>query len=130
MTRARIPRTVLLLVRCATSIALLAILVPASALASRQPTFREREAITAALPAAFRSYPVGCVFLRTVVSNSGRYATVEPVFLNALRQPCLKYASNGYWILRKTTKWKVVFSGSEPPPCSLGVPRDLVRCKP
>jgi hypothetical protein len=109
---------------------MLAIVVPVGALAARQPTFKEREAITAALPAAFKRYPVGCVFLRTVVSNNGRYATVAPVFLNALRMPCVKYASNGYWILRKATRWKIVFTGSEPPACSLGVPHDLVRCAP
>ena len=117
-------------VRCATALAMLAILFPVTALAARQPTFKEREAVTAALPASVKRYPVGCVFLRTVISNSGRYATVVPVFLNALRLPCVKYASNGYWILRKTTRWKVVFVGSESPPCPLGIPRDLVRCTP
>jgi hypothetical protein len=119
-----------ILSRSATAIATLAMLVPASALAARQPTLPEREAITAALPADFKRYPVGCVFLRTAVSNDGRYATVTPAFLNALRPPCARYASNGYWILRKTTRWKVIFEGSESPPCSLRVSRDLVRCLP
>jgi hypothetical protein len=119
-----------ILSRSATAIATLALLIPASALAARQPTLAEREAITAALPADFKRYPVGCVFLRTAVSNDGRYATVTPLFLNALRQPCVSYASNGYWVLRRTTRWKVVFEGSVSPPCSLRVPRDLVRCTP
>ena len=105
-------------------------LMPAPALAARQPTLTERAAITAALPADFKRYPVGCVFLRTAVSNNGRYATVTPVILNGLQQPCVKYASNGYWILRKTTRWKIVFEGSVSPPCSLRVPRDLARCTP
>ena len=116
--------------RSVVAIATLVMLMPASALAARQPTLTEREAITAALPTAFKRYPVGCVFLRLAVSNSGRYATVTPVVLNALQQPCLKYASNGYWILRKTTRWKIVFEGSVSPPCSLKVPRDLARCTP
>lgn len=105
-------------------------LMPASALASRQPTLTERAAITAALPADFKRYPIGCVYLRTAVSNDGHYATVTPVILNGLRQPCVKYASNGYWILRKTTRWRIVFEGSAPPRCSLRVPRDLVGCTP
>jgi hypothetical protein len=109
---------------------MVAVVVPAATLAARQPTLSEREAITAALPASFQRYPVGCVFLSTTVSNNGHYATVTPVFLNALRQPCVKYASNGYWILKKTTRWKVVFVGSVSPPCSLRIPRDLVRCTP
>ena len=39
----------------------------------------------------------------------------------------MKYASNGYWLLRKTTRWKIIFNGSERPPCSLGVPLDLFQ---
>ncbi|MFL5953720.1 MAG: hypothetical protein ACJ76I_06405 [Gaiellaceae bacterium] len=117
-------------VRWAMSFAMLALLVPALALAARQPTLSEREAITAALPAGFKRYPVGCIFLRIAVSSNGGYARVTPVVLNGLRQPCLKYAGNGYWIFRKVTRWKVVFAGSVPPPCSLRVPRDLARCAP
>jgi len=123
-------RVVGILCRSVTVIATLAMLLPVSALAARQPTPIEREAITAALPAAFKRYPVGCVFLRTAVSNNGQYATVRPVILNGLRQPCVKYTSDGYWILRKSTRWKIVFEGSESPPCSLRVPRDLARCTP
>jgi hypothetical protein len=123
-------RVIGILTRSAVAIATLGMLIPASALAARQPTLSERQAITAALPADFKRYPVGCIFLRTAVSNNGHYATVTPVILNALRPPCVKYASNGYWILRKMTKWKVIFEGSVSPSCSLRVPRDLVRCTP
>jgi hypothetical protein len=108
----------------------LVVLMPAPALAARQPTLTERAAITAALPADFKRYPVGCVFLRTAASNNGHYATVTPVILNGLQQPCVKYGSNGHWILRKTTRWKIVFEGSVSPPCSLRVPRDLARYTP
>ena len=79
-----------------------------------------------ALPAYLRSEPVGCVWLDVSVSNNGKYAVAAPVYLNALRQPCVRYASNGLWILKKTNHWKVVFNGSDPPSCSLRVPRDLV----
>jgi hypothetical protein len=96
--------------------------------AARQPMFKEREALTLALPASFRRYPIGCVWLSISVSNNGRYAIVAPGFLNATRPPCLQYASNGYWLLKKSTRWKIVFTGSVQPPCSLGVPRDLTTC--
>src|SRR5204863_6818293 len=65
--------------------------------AARQPTFKEREALTVALPDSLLRYPVGCVWLRMSVSNNGRYARVEPIFLNATHAPCLQFASNGYW---------------------------------
>ena len=100
-----------------------------AASASRQPTLKEREAITAALPAQLRSYPVGCVWLNIEVSNSGRYALVGPTFLNALHPPCLKYASNGEWILKKTSRWKIIYNGSGPTRCNkllLEVPKDLI----
>src|SRR4051794_15949058 len=101
-----------------------------SANAARKPTFREREAITAALPAWFRRYPVGCVAVDIVVSKNGKYAEADPVFLNArVGTPCLRYASNGFWILKKTRSWKIVFNGSDAPPCSLGVPADLGGCR-
>jgi hypothetical protein len=91
----------------------------------RGPTFREREALTAALPAYDRREPVGCVFLQTLVSSNGRYAQVTPLYLNASRMPCLRYAANGGWILEKTTRWRIIFTGSDPPPCSLHVPLEL-----
>jgi hypothetical protein len=101
-----------------------------SAHAARQPTFKEREALTLALPAWLRRLPVGCVWLEMSVSRNGRYAKVEPAFLNAMRMPCVQYASNGYMLLRKSPRWKIIFNGSQEPPCSLGVPRDLAKCSP
>jgi hypothetical protein len=95
---------------------------------ARRPTFREREALTAALPRWLRRYPIGCVWLEISVSHDGRYAEVGPGVLNAMRPPCLRYASNGYWILEKQTKWRIIFNGSTDPPCSLGVPRELAPC--
>jgi hypothetical protein len=102
-----------------------ALVVAAPALASRAPTYKEREALTAALPADFRQIPVGCVWLDVAVSNNGRYAEVDPIFLNATRRPCVRYAANGRWILKKAARWRIVFDGSDAPPCSLHVPKDL-----
>jgi hypothetical protein len=95
--------------------------------AARQPTFSEREAITAAMPAWLRRYPVGCIWLEISVSKDGRFAEAGPGFLNASRPPCSKYVSNGTWFLKKQTKWSVVFNGSDPPPCSLKVPSELTE---
>jgi hypothetical protein len=96
--------------------------------AARQPSLAEREAVTAALPHWVQDYPVGCVWLEMTIANAGGYAKVTPVFLNATMAPCVKYASNGYWILKKHAGWRVIYSGSELPACKLRVPRDLSKC--
>jgi hypothetical protein len=75
----------------------------------------EREALTVALPEVLLRYPVGCVWLSVSVSTNGRYAEVEPGFLNATHPPCLQCASNGYRLLKKSTRWKIIFNGSEQP---------------
>jgi hypothetical protein len=109
--------------------AVVLVVMTGAASAARQPTLAERTAITTALPAAFRAMPAGCLFLAMKVSNGGTYAEVDPTFL--LRQVCIKYASNGYLILHKVRKWKIVWSGSEVPKCKLHVPHDLVKtCMP
>jgi hypothetical protein len=64
-----------------------------------------------------------------MIRDEGRGAGYEMAFLNATRPPCLQYASNGYWILKKLRRWKIVFVGPDLPPCSLAVPRDLTRCR-
>jgi len=109
---------------------LLILVAGVPAFAARQPSLAEREAVTAALPHWLQSYPVGCVWLQTTIANAGGYAKVSPVFLNAsaAKAPCAKYASNGYWILKKEARWRVIYSGSESPSCKLHVPRDLSRC--
>jgi hypothetical protein len=97
--------------------------------AARSPTFGERVAITRALPAELRRYPVGCVRLVTVVSRSGLYARVTPEYLvrpsAGAQDACLRYAANGYFVLRKRPNWRVQGSLSDRPPCAWGVPRDL-----
>src|SRR5881398_2765957 len=94
--------------RCCLAVTAVACLVGGGAAATttaRQPSFREREAITAALPGWLRRYPVGCVWLRISVSNNPRFAEVAPAFLNATQPPCIRYASNGIWILKRLTRW-------------------------
>jgi hypothetical protein len=101
----------------------------AAAAVERPPTLKERAAVTAALPSYLRAEPVGCVWLNVALSKNGRWAKVTPVYLSATRMPCLKYAANGRFFLRRTARWKVVFNGSDLPACSLGVPRSLSPCR-
>jgi hypothetical protein len=122
------------------SITLAAVLVlaglgaPPAALAKRPPTHNERVAIIRALPADLRAYPADCVQFTVAVSGTGRFATATPEVLiprpSRASDPCLRYAGDGYFVLRKTGRWRIVFTGSELPACSLGVPRDLTRCLP
>ena len=91
-----------------------------SVAAKRAPRLGERAAITGALPTFLRNEPVGCVWLDITVSTSGKYAIAAPVYLSPVRPACLRYASNGSWILRKVTRWKIIWNGSERPKCSLG----------
>ena len=113
----------------------LSLLLAVPALASRAPTVREREQITNSYPAYIRNAPVECVFMDIRISSrDAGYALVGVQPLNASIKPkarCLRYAGNGFDILKKTRgKWKGIFSGSVEPPCSLKVPRDLIRCQP
>jgi hypothetical protein len=96
--------------------------------AARQPSPTEREAVTVALPQWLKGYPVGCVWLKLTIANAGGYAKVTPVFLDVTKAPCAKYASNGYWILKKQARWRIIYSGSELPSCTLRVPKDLSTC--
>ena len=93
------------------------------------PTHQEREAIVQGLPASVRNTPVGCLNLNIRISSDSRYGRVDLEYLNARRgTPCLRYASNGFFLLKKGRRWKVVYNGSDPAPCRLRVPRDLGRC--
>ncbi len=123
--RARLQTTLLGVAACA-------LLTAAVASAARPPTHTEREAITQALPAFVRNVPVECVWLDIRVSHNPRYAYVGSEYLNATApgSRCVRYARDGFFVLQKTTKWKVVYSGSDRPRCALGIPRDLVGCRP
>src|SRR5579864_8622620 len=106
-----------------------------SASASRAPSLNERTAITHAMPAFVRGYPVGCAALQITISRNPNWALVAVEYLltpgSPNNDPCLRYASNGFWILNRTSRWKIVFNGSDSPPCGLHVPRDLyASCTP
>jgi hypothetical protein len=59
------------------------------------------------------------------VSNNGSYAFAGEG-ANVSPSTCLKYAFNGFWVLKKQLgRWKIIFNGSDGLRCSLGVPRDL-----
>src|SRR4029453_11039317 len=87
--------------------------------AARSPTLTERQQLVRALPASVRKAPVECAWLKIRVSDSRRYALVTPVYLNARNGPCVRYAADGFFILRKAAgRWRVVYVGSDPPPCA------------
>lgn len=116
-----------------TAAGLLALNETAGVLAARQPTRAERQAITNALPKDVRAMPVGCIWVNIRVSTTNpRFASAAPEIMNAVppNTQCLRYASNGYFVLRKgaTGRWVIIYNGSSGPPCSLRIPRDLVRC--
>jgi len=105
----------------------------ASFFGGREPTIREREQITEAYPAYVRNAPVECVWMDIRVSfQDARYAAAGAQVLNWQKRGsrCLRYASNGFDVLKKTGRtWRSIFAGSVEPPCSLGIPRDLIGCR-
>src|SRR5205823_14900055 len=105
--------------------------IASGASASRAPTLREREAMTKALPQDVRNTPVECLWLDIRVSRNARYALVSGAYLNTSgpNSRCVRYASNGFFILKRIRRWRVIYVGSEPPRCALGVPRDLTPCR-
>ena len=99
---------------------------------ARAPTLAEREAITSAYPKRIRDAPVECVFMVIRVSSRNpEYALAYPQVLNWRRRGsrCLRYAANGFDVLRKRRgTWRSVYSGSVEPRCPTPIPRDLVGC--
>ena len=121
------PRTVAL------AATLAALAVPTAGTAARTPTHNERVAIVRALPAEVRAYPAGCVVFAVSVSRNGRWAKASMDYLipnpPPNDDPCVRYTSNGAWLLERTAAaGKVVYEASEQPGCSLGAPRDLIPC--
>jgi hypothetical protein len=90
----------------------------------RPPTQSERQAIVRPLRASFRKTPVECLRFDFVAVSRG-YAVAGP---NVRPQPrCSRYRSNGFFILKEDDqRWEIVYNGSDPPPCSLGVPDELI----
>jgi hypothetical protein len=110
------------------AVAVLALCAVSLAAAARDATPAERGQLFRASAHArdIREHaPSRCAEI--VMRVSGSFALVEPRF--ALAPRCARFASNGYELFRRTPpSWTRVFVGSDPPPCSYGVPRDLVRC--
>lgn len=83
--------------------------------------------------ASVRNAPVECVWLKIRISSrDAAYALASAQVLNWKQRGsrCLRYASNGFDVLRKRQgKWRFIYSGSDDPPCALRVPRDLVGCR-
>jgi hypothetical protein len=117
-------------VRVAIGIAILVLAGSGSAVAAERPAGAVGSAIVRGIPAAERTdmkkVPGGCLAMDIRVSANGRWASVTPVITATLR--CERYGRDGSYLLRKATAgWRLAFVGSDPPACSLGVPRDLVR---
>jgi uncharacterized protein YecT (DUF1311 family) len=99
----------------------------------RAPTFKEREAIVAALPKDVRDTPVECFWLIIRVSSRDpAYASVGGAFMNWEKPGarCLRYTNNGGLMIMKKRRgrWKIVWAGTTDPSCSLRIPRDLIGC--
>ena len=97
---------------------------------ARAPGHAERESIVRALPASQRNIPVECIRLDIAVSQDANYARLGFEFLNATRpgSRCIRYAFNGFAILQKTDRWRIVYNGSTDPSCSMNIPPELVGC--
>src|SRR5207244_6269651 len=92
-----------------------------------------KERVRDALPQVVHDVPKSCVTLRTLVAKDRSFAIVTPVYSAAAG--CRRYVTAGfylverYWARGTTTSkfsdgtWEVIYHGSDPPPCSLGVPR-------
>ena len=91
---------------------------------------RDDSGVLAAIPGwtdFASSSPNRCVKLEVTFSHDKRFAEVEPV-----RSTCPDpgYGGNpGVVFLRRPGKrWTEVFTGSDAPPCSLGIPKELADC--
>jgi len=116
---------------CLCAVVMAALTLPPAGNAARLPTLKERKAITASLPAAIKNIPIGCVWLDIRVSSRNpRYAYVGMVYVGSVgaHSVCLRYASNGFAIVKNNGRWKQIYAGSVQPPCSFKIPRDLVSC--
>jgi hypothetical protein len=109
----------------------IAAIVSASAEARRAPTVAERAEIRGATALALSDAPPACYTAVIHVSTvNPSYAYSTPRWKTTAK--CVQYASNGFFILRRSTHWRVVFNGSEPPSCKkvpAGVVQDLLRLK-
>ena len=110
----------------ALSVLLLSSLV---ASAARAPRPAERLAILRTLHARSPgpAMPIDCANYVIRVSQNPLWASVGVKYLTS-DPVCLRYAANpGLTILKRPSavRWKIVYGGSDPPPCSMHVPKDL-----
>jgi hypothetical protein len=121
-------------VRAARAIAValaIAAVVSASADARRAPTVAERAEIRGATALALSDAPPACYTAIVYVSTVKRSYAYSPARWKTTAK-CLQHASNGFFILRRSTHWRVVFNGCEPPSCKkvpARVVQDLLRMK-
>jgi len=114
-----------------TAALVIAAVVSAPAAARRAPTVAERAEIRGAMALALSFAPpvcYGAVIYVSTVDRRYAYATARWKTI----AKCLPYASNGYFILRRSTHWRVVFNGSDAPPCTrvpARVARDLIKMR-
>lgn len=117
---------------CALAVTLaIAAVVTTPADARRAPTVAERAEIRGATALALSDAPPACYAAVIYVATVDRRYAYATARWKATAK-CLPYASNGYFILRRSTHWRVVFSGSEPPACKKvpgRVVQDLLRMK-
>jgi hypothetical protein len=125
MTMPRIRRlSICVLAAAANTLAIVAI-----AAAARAPTPTERASILRASPIAhyLAHAPTSCVHIDVAVSRDGLFAEVGARFGSA--KACTRWTFNGFELFRRTPpSWTLIYVGSDPPPCSFGVARDLVAC--
>ena len=115
----------------AIAVAILVLVFPQESIAAKKPSLDERRDITRALPRSLRRTPAECVWIDIRVSNNSKWAIAEPHFLVGAspNDRCLKYAADGRYIARlQKGRWPIIFVGSDLPPFSSGVPKDLSPC--
>ena len=66
-----------------------------------------------------------------VSTRDSHYAwlAAQPINWRIKATGCINYAANGFYIVKKTDRWRIIYEGSVEPSCSLHVPADLTLCQ-
>jgi|GEM_PF-6295267 len=94
----------------------------------RRGSEQERAAILRALPRYLR-VPASCAKTDIKISSDRRWARAEAIDVYDYEaRKCGRFAGSGYWLLKKSSagRWRIVFNGSEVPPCSIHAPKYLL----
>jgi hypothetical protein len=89
---------------------------------------REKAAISLALPREFR-VPASCATINIKFSSDPSWARAESIDVyDPATKRCGRFGGNGYWLLKRSDSghWRIVYNGSEVPPCSIHAPKDLL----